>query len=100
MAKAKQVAVPAVYQLWLDEQMRKVEQSPLFGLPNSIKTMHRMYGAADGKACGACVHCVMVNGGSRDYPKCDLSKITNGAATDWRKKWPACGKFEVAEVKK
>lgn len=45
--------------------------------------------------CGECIHAVLVGHNSRDYWKCDLVRITRGAGTDIRLKWPACVKFEV-----
>lgn len=94
MPKAKPLTVPAVYQAWFEQQMGAAAKLPTAGLPPRLVTMHRMYGATEGQTCGAYAHCIRVNGGSRDYLKCDLNKITSGAGTDWRRKWPACGKFE------
>lgn len=45
--------------------------------------------------CGECRHAVQVGHNTRRYWKCDLVKITRGAGTDIRLKWPACEKFEA-----
>jgi len=31
------------------------------------------------------------------YWKCDQRKQTNGAGSDHRRNWPACGKFEAKD---
>ncbi len=60
-------------------------------------TMIRFYGhGPDGAKCGQCAHLIVKEMGGR-YFKCDLTQITAGPATDWRKKWPACGAFEAAD---
>jgi hypothetical protein len=45
--------------------------------------------------CGECAHAVQVGHNTRTYWKCDLVRITRGAGTDIRLKWPACEKFEA-----
>lgn len=57
-----------------------------------------LYGRGpEGATCKGCLHLVSVNGGSRNFWKCDLRKITHGKATDHRVRWPACGRYEKAE---
>lgn len=89
--------VPQEYQQWFDEQSAKAAQHPLYGLPLRIQQMHRMYGATEGQVCKHCAHLVHADPYVRIY-KCDQSKMSASAATDWRQKWPACGKF-IAAVK-
>lgn len=60
--------------------------------------MHKMYGATADKTCAACVHLYTVKRGQTWF-KCDQSKISASTATDWRKGWPACGKYEEGEQK-
>lgn len=48
-----------------------------------------------GKTCGDCRHCVSRQHHIKRYVKCDLVE-TRGAATDIRRKWPACTLFEKA----
>lgn len=56
--------------------------------------MQTLYGAGpEGRTCGECVHLV-TRSRARDYFKCLHYGITGGPGTDWRKRWPACGKFE------
>lgn len=49
----------------------------------------------DGATCGGCAHLVRV-GRNRAYFKCDVYGISSSEATDFRKKWLACGKFSEA----
>lgn len=66
---------------------------PIEALPERIRNMHRMYGRLVGRRCGDCRHCIVVRL-RRNYRKCELSTQTAGPGTDWRAKWPACGKWE------
>jgi hypothetical protein len=52
--------------------------------------------AAPGRRCGNCRHRNPA-AGSRGYPKCMISVITSGAATDCRAWWPACTRYEPPE---
>lgn len=45
------------------------------------------------ETCGTCAH-LRSNEFTSTYYKCDLHKNTGGPATDIRKKWPACEKWE------
>lgn len=62
--------------------------------PPRHKTMLRAYGKMDGKHCGGCVHLVRKDDFGGIWFKCDLTVQSDGPGTDWRKKWPACGKFD------
>lgn len=55
-----------------------------------------LYGnGPDGAICRYCVHCRYRAQSNRvRYWKCDLRKLTHGAATDHRVGWPACGRYE------
>lgn len=64
-------------------------------LPKRIQDMHTMYGKKADHICGSCKHFRILKGYAGIYFKCDLTNMTHGSATDWRKKWPACGKLEV-----
>jgi len=44
--------------------------------------------------CGSCVHRVSLNHHGEYWPKCDLSTITHGQASDVRAWWPACPRWE------
>lgn len=63
--------------------------------PQRIKAMWAIYGRLEGQRCGTCKHCLRLRY-SRVYLKCARSKMTNGAGTDWRAGWAACGAYEEA----
>ncbi len=51
----------------------------------------------DGQICKGCVHLrypPMRSG--KKYWKCDLRKLSHGAATDHKVSYPACGRWEAA----
>ena len=63
---------------------------------------------APGLRCGSCRFRVLINGGGqKNWPKCTLGapegkpqlgpRITNGAASDVRRWWPACTAHEPTE---
>ena len=62
--------------------------------PRRLQVMYNAYGVSDGNICGNCDH-LIVKHYSRKYFKCGLSHQSNSVATDWRKKWPACGRFKL-----
>lgn len=83
-----------------DWQKWKEEQTHLAAiLPLRIRQMRSMHGKRDDQKCGDCLHFRSTSGFARNYYKCELSKLTHGAGTDWRTKWPACGKWEEREIK-
>jgi len=68
-----------------------------------INTMHLVYGKTDGKFCKTCDHLISSKGTmymDRVVFKCTKSKMSHGAATDWRVGWDACGLYVEAEEKK
>ena len=50
----------------------------------------------EGATCGGCQH-LQAAGYRRTYFKCGRYGVSMSAATDWRKKWPACGAFLKVE---
>ena len=50
-----------------------------------------------GLSCGTCAHRVLMQSAEsgKSWPKCDVSKMTHGAATDVRRWWPACTRWEA-----
>lgn len=61
---------------------------------NLIGRMVTLYGRGpEGATCGHCcyLHRKQFAG---VYLKCSLGPQSNGPATDWRARWPACGKFQ------
>lgn len=64
-------------------------------MPARIANMIALYGPSPhGDSCAYCVHLVAIHR-TRAFYKCSQATITAGAATDWRRKWPGCGKFEI-----
>lgn len=45
--------------------------------------------------CGSCVHRVLLRYHDHTFPKCDLSVMTHGQATDVRGWWPGCVQWEA-----
>lgn len=59
---------------------------------------HPLTGSAtrpDLGTCGTCAHRQLVGGHAKTYPKCALGPQTSGAATDVRRWWPACARWEA-----
>ena len=50
--------------------------------------------ADNGHTCGDCVHRILVSGGKRRYPKCDLTSMSSCESSDCRAWYPACTKWE------
>lgn len=77
-----------------DELAKRDEENRIHAASKGLAAMHLRYGLTPGQRCGDCVSCIKVHGDHKIVPnKCKEYKITNGAATDWRLKWPACGRF-------
>ena len=57
-----------------------------------IDLMHQMFGTADGK-CGECDHLVEGEYHGRKLRKCEVYGLTHSEASDWAKRWKACGLF-------
>jgi len=66
--------------------------------PANNAQMYLTYGRTPGRTCGECAYlCRRVNARGGTWYKCELMKITRGAATDIRRKYAACGKFREAK---
>jgi hypothetical protein len=64
----------------------------------SVNPCLALYGPGpDGMRCKSCSH-MRAKRQDKVYWKCDLRKNTNGAGTDHRRNWPACGRFEPIAV--
>ena len=59
-------------------------------LPERMRIMLRMYGYGEGQ-CKNCPHFERHRQASTWF-KCGLTVQTGGTATDWKAKWPACGR--------
>lgn len=55
-----------------------------------IDLMHAMFGTAEGK-CTECRHFEEHWNRDGKYFKCRIYGVSPSEATDWRKKYPACG---------
>ena len=58
-----------------------------------IDLMHQTFGKTDGKICGACKNLESIFTGKRTISKCKVYGKTSSEATDWAKKWAACGLY-------
>ncbi len=64
-------------------------------IPQRVITMFKRYGRGEpGKTCKNCKHFFSYRHGKRVFYKCELFGISRSEATDWRGKYPACGKYE------
>jgi hypothetical protein len=82
-----------IWQEWLQNTEANADPA----LPKRIQQMHKGHGKREGVTCKTCRHLRRLDYHNSRYLKCDLTKITHGAATDWRAGWPACGKYEEGE---
>lgn len=74
--------------------VEEIELPPIHPSP-----MVRKHGLSPGLAtCKTCKHLFRKDYRAGAYYKCRLLGNTNGAGTDIRLKWSACGKYEEKEV--
>lgn len=55
-----------------------------------IALMHQLFGTAPGR-CGECDHLVEGRYHDRMLRKCEVYGLTHSEASDWAKRWAACG---------
>lgn len=65
----------------------------------NYKQLIAAYGETEGQKCKNCIHLIRKSW-DKVYLKCGLARQSNSMATDWRAKWPACGKFELEKKEK
>lgn len=58
-----------------------------------LELMHHLFGADPAHTCGECFNMVCGRYGNRTLRKCAVYGLTHSEASDWAKKWVACGKF-------
>ena len=58
-----------------------------------LDLMHRYFGKCHGHTCGECQNLVTYDYRSKTYRKCKAYGETNSEASDWAKRWLACGLF-------
>lgn len=75
---------------------RVIEADPVRrGKPLDHFDMLAFHGSTAEKTCGGCRFLQEYTPGNGTFFKCGYANPTGGAATDWRKKWAACGLFEA-----
>ena len=57
---------------------------------SKIDAMHKRFGKVEGKRCGDCCH-LIERVYNNKYFKCEIYGLSRSTATDWAKKWVACG---------
>lgn len=60
-----------------------------------IDLMHKFFGICEGRTCGECSNLVEKPYHGRMYRKCRLYGETNSEASDWAKRYLACGRFNA-----
>jgi hypothetical protein len=64
----------------------------------TITMMLKRFGRLDpARTCGECGHLLTRTPGNYSYFKCELFRDSGSSASDWRKVWPACGRFKEGE---
>lgn len=58
-----------------------------------IEAMHTMFGVLPDKRCEDCANLIQGDYHDRHYRKCLIYGATHSEATDWRKKYVACGMY-------
>lgn len=55
--------------------------------------MYKQFGICDGHTCGECSNLIAVRANDRPLHKCRVYGNTSSEASDWAKRWLACGMF-------
>lgn len=58
-----------------------------------IEAMHSMFGTMSDKRCEDCANLIQGDYHGRHYRKCLVYGATHSEATDWRKRYVACGMY-------
>ena len=64
-------------------------------IARKLDAMHCLYGKVHGKKCGNCPHFIEGYYHDRKLMKCRAYGLSHSEATDWRKKWDACGLIDL-----
>lgn len=60
-----------------------------------INLMHELFGSGHpSDKCGTCKHLVSYTASHKWY-KCECYGLTNSESSDWRKKYPSCGLYNM-----
>lgn len=60
-----------------------------------IDLMHKMFGKCEGHTCGECNNLIEGYYHDKKLRKCTVYGLTHSEASDWAKRYPACGKFNA-----
>ena len=63
-----------------------------------IDLMHRMFGVEEQYKCGQCSNLACGRYHNKIYRKCTVYGMTHSEATDWVKKYTACGMYNMPYV--
>ena len=58
-----------------------------------IDLMHRQFGKCEGHTCRECSNLVKGKYRSKNLIKCKVYGLSHSEASDWAKRWQACGMF-------
>ena len=58
-----------------------------------LELMHNQFGRCDGHTCGECSNFVSGRYHDKMLRKCGVYGLTHSEASDWAKRWAACGMF-------
>lgn len=58
-----------------------------------LALMHQQFGRCDGHICGECSNLISGRYRGRILRKCRVYGMTHSEASDWAKRWMACGIF-------
>ena len=65
------------------------------GTIRKLELMHRRFGKFDGHRCGECSNLVSGRYHDKILRKCRVYGLTHSEASDWAKRWTACGAFNT-----
>lgn len=98
--------MPTLDELWREQQRlgrarpakrTRTKRTPADHEAALVGRLRMAYGnGPDFATCGECVHLYAVSY-ANTYFKCRQGPQSKCTATDWRKRWAACGKFEPKE---
>ena len=62
--------------------------------PRKIELMHQLFGRREGHTCGECSNFISGRYCSKILRKCKVYGLTHSQASDWAKRWTACGLYD------
>lgn len=58
-----------------------------------LELMHRQFGRFEAHLCGECSNLIAGRYHDKTYRKCKVYGLTHSQASDWAKRWTACGMY-------